>query len=345
MSTNLKIWRESASLIIAAKSNFSQSHLFNYKVLCLQRSGKSGILPNVYVFPGGNISKSDGNIRWLQIFEKFGHKLDSFKQLYPKENIPPILNNTDKNCLPRYLSLRICAIRETFEECGILICKSGKVNYTHNSSTWASYIGGHEILKWQHRVHDNPNEFLNLCSQFELYPDVWSLKNWSNWMTPPAIPIRFDTMFFFSTFNQMPDVHREENEIQNIKWATPDEYIVLNSNEKIMLPVPQFYEISRIRNFNDINTLSEHTSKRSCYGCEKYFPYRVNSKEGLYTIFPGDDMYPKSIDKENINVEFIKELPICQVQNRLLMNGDYHKKIFIKNFTPKDKHLPPLIST
>lgn len=217
MKMNLKMWRESASLIIAAKSNFSQPHLYNYKVLCLQRSSKSGFLPNTYVFPGGNISKSDSNIHWLQIFENFGFSLDSLKQLYPKENIPPILHTTDKNCLPKYLSLRICAIRETFEECGILICKSAKINYKHNSSKWASYIGGNEILKWQHRVHDDPNEFLNLCLQLEVYPDLWSLQTWSNWMTPPALPTRFDTIFFLSTFHQMPDVHKDEKEIQNIK--------------------------------------------------------------------------------------------------------------------------------
>lgn len=54
-----------------------------------------------------------------------------------------------------------------------------------------------------------------------------------------------------------------------------------------MLPVPQFYEISRIRNFNDINTLSDHAKKRSYHGCEKYFPHRVSTSEGLYTILPG----------------------------------------------------------
>lgn len=222
MGTNLKLWRESASLIIAAKSNFSQSQLCNFKLLCLQRSNKSGFMPNVYVFPGGNVSKSDSNIRWLQIFEKCGYKLDSFQELYPKENIPSILKNSEQNCLPKYLSLRICAIRETFEECGILICRSAKLNYKQNLSEWGSYIGGHEILKWQHRVHNDPNEFLNLCSQLEIYPDVWSLQNWSNWMTPPVVPTRFNTMFFISTFHQMPDVHKEEKEIQNIQVTKND---------------------------------------------------------------------------------------------------------------------------
>lgn len=71
------------------------------------------------------------------------------------------------------------------------------------------------------------------------------------------------------------------------QWATPDEYIILNVNERIMFPVPQFYEISRIRNFNDIQILSGYAKERSYYGCEKYFPHRVRTSEGLYTILPG----------------------------------------------------------
>ncbi|KAJ8926830.1 hypothetical protein NQ314_020680 [Rhamnusium bicolor] len=98
--------------------------------------------------------------------------------------------------------------------------RSARIKYSQNLKNWTSYIGGHEILKWQGKVHGDPNEFINLCSQFEIYPDVWALQNWSNWVTPPAVPIRFDTMFFFSSFHQMPDVHKEEKEVQDIKVDT-----------------------------------------------------------------------------------------------------------------------------
>lgn len=52
-------------------------------------------------------------------------------------------------------------------------------------------------------------------------------------------------------------------------------------------------------------------------------------------------MYPNHINKEDISVKFIEDLPICEVQNRLLIKN-YNTKVITKNFTPKDKHLPPI---
>lgn len=128
MCKRIEVLRNAASLILAAKSPFSTGNA-NFKILCLKRSSSSGFMPNNYVFPGGNISESDGDIEWLKIFKNF----NSLNHLYPKENIPKILldkNNSKK--LSSYLSLRICAIRETFEESGILICKK---NGTQNNKS------------------------------------------------------------------------------------------------------------------------------------------------------------------------------------------------------------------
>lgn len=69
MSKSHKILRNAASLILAAKSPFSNSN-GNFKILCLKRSSLSGFMPNNYVFPGGNISESDSDIEWLEIFKK-----------------------------------------------------------------------------------------------------------------------------------------------------------------------------------------------------------------------------------------------------------------------------------
>lgn len=144
MRNNLKIWRESASLILAARSRFDLSPKCDYKILSLKRSLKSQFMPETYVFPGGNLSKSDSDLAWLALYENFGFSSNAFKNLASIENVPEILqsNNQKSDELPKYLSLRICAIRETFEECGILLCKtrSPQINYDVNSS-WASFIG------------------------------------------------------------------------------------------------------------------------------------------------------------------------------------------------------------
>lgn len=39
---------------------------------------------------------------------------------------------------------------------------------------------------------------------------------WSNWATPPSLPQKFNTLFFLATLPQMPVVHSDEREIQNL---------------------------------------------------------------------------------------------------------------------------------
>lgn len=150
MRAALNTWRESSSLLLIAKTNFvppvsGTATDFNYKLLSIKRSTKSKFMPDTHVFPGGNISSADKSTDWLQLYEKFGFQRDAFARLDYKVNRPPILQDYDsenaKEQLPQFLSLRIGAIRETFEECGILICRSYKINYKERMARWASFIG------------------------------------------------------------------------------------------------------------------------------------------------------------------------------------------------------------
>lgn len=144
MKASLKGWREAASVIIVAKTAFAPTIKqvdFNYKLLTMKRSAKSGFMPGSYVFPGGALCNADASRDWLNLYEAFGFKFDTFDKLNPKGDRPKLYQNHSSNELPRYLSLRIGAIRETFEECGILLCRSYKINYKERMARWASAIG------------------------------------------------------------------------------------------------------------------------------------------------------------------------------------------------------------
>lgn len=218
MRGNIKKWRESASVIVVAKTAFSPNvPNCNFKVLTLRRSQRSGFMPGTYVFPGGNIDKSDSSPDWLKLYERFGFKIDAFNKLNPQVNRPNIFTNFDEHKeIPKYISLRITAIRETFEECGILICRSFKINYKERLARWASFIEGPETQKWQKMVQHDPLKFYDLCSNFEVYPDIWSLKEWSNWVTPYSVPGGYDAAFFLATLQQMPPTFPCEKEVQEL---------------------------------------------------------------------------------------------------------------------------------
>lgn len=89
-----RFWKEASSVITGAKvpkdgtafpacrvniliknavnTNKKIKTELNFKVLALRRSIKNSLLPDSYVFPGGNISVADSSKEWLFLFDQYG---------------------------------------------------------------------------------------------------------------------------------------------------------------------------------------------------------------------------------------------------------------------------------
>jgi len=112
---------------------------------------------------------------------------------------PPVkfVSDNEPGSIPKDLSLRVTAIRETFEESGILLCK--KINrHQIDTRSLASHLEIKSIDKWRELVRKSASNFIELCNQNNCYPDVDALHVWSNWLTPPILKTKFDTKFFLA---------------------------------------------------------------------------------------------------------------------------------------------------
>ena len=236
-----KFWKEASSVIVAARISFPQdTHTVNrpnkntvltqkikgerlcstdFKVLALRRSSKNSFFPDNYVFPGGNTDAADSSQEWLNLYDQYGLKKYVFEivtSLPRKYSKISIFEGQREDEILKSVSLRITGIRETFEETGVLLCKN-KHAHASQPARWASYLSGHEIKNWQKKVQEDANEFISLCRHFECYPDIWSLQEWSNWLTPSVYTKRFNTIFFLTTLDQMPTAASSSNEINELK--------------------------------------------------------------------------------------------------------------------------------
>lgn len=243
-TTMSNFWKEASSVIIVAKISFPKSGIAfsvgrmnslnknammtdkinserlcdpNFKVLLLKRSSKSSFMPNSYVFPGGNVDVADSSTEWRDLFDEYGFGKYVSEPVTRKFSKINIFERERKDKISRSVSLRITGIRETFEESGVLLCKSRHAHSLTRPSKWASYLSGHEIQKWQKKVQGNASEFISLCRNFECLPDIWSLQEWSNWLTPNDSPKRFNTIFFLVTLDQMPTAFSSSSEIDKLK--------------------------------------------------------------------------------------------------------------------------------
>ena len=61
------------------------------------------------------------------------------------------------------------------------------------------------------------NQSLYLNRELECVPDVWSLTEWCNWLTPISLPRRFDTLFYTCFLDEEPTVLLDDKEMSQAK--------------------------------------------------------------------------------------------------------------------------------
>ncbi|TMW39306.1 hypothetical protein DOY81_015614, partial [Sarcophaga bullata] len=199
------------------------------KVLLFKRSDHTAFFKNQGVFPGGIYDAYDESVEWLKYFEEFGVTQQSLKELLVLDNgvteRPKILQPQGNGCYDRFfkkskiwareISLRINAIRETFEETGIFLSRNREQLKT--SSKEAFCLTGYDVEKWQKAVHNDPKEFLNMCKQLQVVPDLWGIFEWCAWASPAIVRKGYETGNQFYELSRLVGCTRY-NELKDYAW-------------------------------------------------------------------------------------------------------------------------------
>ncbi|GAA5967416.1 hypothetical protein JCM8115_000785 [Rhodotorula mucilaginosa] len=207
----------SASLVLLAPLDTPTADGFDYRVLLLKRHAKSRTYDSAHVMPGGNIDPIDVDATtWSSFFPEPAH-----------DNIQQSTDLSSRLTAPELQALKLCALRETFEESGVLLLESEPRPLGLNSSVLASLVK--KILPgssssssssseegtpaerwsalspekkqyWREEVHRDGKRFVDLLRSLghDARPALSLLTHWSNWVTPTLLPRRFDTHFFIA---------------------------------------------------------------------------------------------------------------------------------------------------
>ncbi|XP_058639004.1 nucleoside diphosphate-linked moiety X motif 19 [Onychostoma macrolepis] len=381
MNTALKYWREAATVILAAGLRHAQSadslktglekvSAFDYQVLLLKRSGSSGFMPNAYVFPGGLVDASDFCSEWQEVFQSFtkapNYGIGVVKQ--PPETRPPIFA-TDRaqlgSPIPGDVAFRICALRETFEESGVLlavpkheesgICvRTGDARDSDPQPTLTTLSGlwDRDVLsKWRSLVIGDSANFIKMCKELQCLPNIWALHEWGNWLTPVGKydkQRRYDAAFYICCLRDTPHALHDDKEIVDFKWSSPTEVLRSYRSKEIWIAPPQFYDLGRMCRFPALRDLHRFAWQRSSEGCEQWLPIHLVAPDGFASILPGDALYPEKEDPSGKSGGVVRSLKELQQDNadlhRIVSQGLYSITVQM-NITPKYNHLSPLCGT
>ncbi|GIY19555.1 nucleoside diphosphate-linked moiety X motif 19 [Caerostris darwini] len=325
-------WREAASVMIVVRTSLqelvgnnlasmmhrarssdrqpaSKNHC-DYRLLMVKRSGLSSFMANAYVYPGGLVEIADYSPRWYAVFEAVGVTRRSLEEFAsgvegPRPRIitesvtlqcagvPQSQQSAEGGPLPPDVALRIAAVRETFEETGVLLMARGGPS----SSPPSSWYEGVDVVSWQERIRRDPLAFADFCLEARVCPDIWSLHEWWDWLTPTSVGHRrYDTMFYVCCLEKQPDVVLDHSEVVTLKWCTPEEMLEEHSTNAVFLAPPQVYELSRLLHFSSFQALRSFAGERARKGVQRWLPVIVTCMDGAISLLPGDEMYPRKPD-------------------------------------------------
>lgn len=138
------------------------------KVLLGRRHDKLKFMPGKFVFPGGRVEPKDA-------------AMPVARPLHPHDE-RQLMAHTKRPTARRARAIALAAIRETFEETGLLL---------------GSRDGGDQ------KMPDTPGGPWEGFVQAGLYPDLGAVQFIGRAITPPGRPRRFDTRFFAADYTSV----------------------------------------------------------------------------------------------------------------------------------------------
>jgi 8-oxo-dGTP pyrophosphatase MutT (NUDIX family) len=188
------------------------------EVVLLRRHLSASFVAGAWVFPGGAVDPSDGELRVT--------------------NVVVGLNDHDASQVLGLdhggLRFWVAAVRESFEESGVLLA----VTNTNREWLAAADLASNEMRDARVAVHDGTLAFADFLRQRGLVIDASRVKSWSRWVTPIGSPRRFDTRFFLAEAPPWSEPAHDQRETIASRWARPHEALEEFRNGEISLIYP-----------------------------------------------------------------------------------------------------------
>jgi 8-oxo-dGTP pyrophosphatase MutT (NUDIX family) len=204
--------RDAATLILLRDSDRPGGGI---EALLLQRHARSAFLPGAHVFPGGVVEEADFAPEMGALCREL-----SFDQAHRiiRDISPP----------QKSLGFFVAAIREAFEESGILLGYRGEVHA--NPSLFASGLSG---------------EGLKLATDRLFY--------FAHWITPEVLPIRFDARFFVAAAPAGQEASADEKETVEARWISPQDALAEHQMGRLKLVPPTFHSLTELVEFRTVD--------------------------------------------------------------------------------------------
>jgi len=244
------------------------------EVLLLRRSASAAFASDAYVFPGGARDEED----------------------QAPELVGRCAGLTDAQASARLgmneggLGYFIAAIRESFEEAGVLFARrAGSAHDVAESPSLISFEDeavGHRFSALRQRLRSGAIDFAGLCAEEDLELAVECLYPFSHWITPVGPPRRYDTRFFLAEAPAGQVVEHDSSETVAHCWITPSEAMARAESGSMLLMFPTLRNLEAVGRFGEVADLI--SSLEDTVVLPTQVPVIVAEGRGWRVRLPGD---------------------------------------------------------
>ena len=222
--------RESTTVILVRKNDAGRGEVF-----LARRHQRQSFMAGAYVFPGGQVDATDSD-------------LGLSHYILATDNFNPQTILQDASLTPEMAqSLFICAIRETFEETGVLFAQTG--------GNFIQLDSGQDIarfVRYRRELNRGEISLQDIAAKENLFFALHALIPYAHWITPEIVPKRFSTRFFLAGLPDGQTATTDSDELTDSLWVTPGDALQMQLSKEITLMPPTLKTLEELAAFADL---------------------------------------------------------------------------------------------
>ncbi len=229
----------------------------NFEIFFLKRAAGHAFMANRWVFPGGRLDDRDRD-----------------RALRDHVDDPALLEGT-------LGALRVTALRETFEETGLLLAK--------HPTTGLPFTGDAPELRAA--VDDGHLGLARVCQDLALRLTLSELHFFAHWITPDFEPRRYDTRFFLARVPTTTSDTAESasDETTAGAWLTPQEALQRYHHGGLLLAPPTIATLEDLARFDAVTDAVQAARDARP---DPLLPHLLGDARDPTLLLPGDPDYP-----------------------------------------------------
>jgi 8-oxo-dGTP pyrophosphatase MutT (NUDIX family) len=232
--------REAATLILV------RAGAAPLEVLMLRRHPESVFAADAWVFPGGQVDPADGAANLTALSRGRTDAQASAALGIPSGG----------------LAFWVAAVRECFEEAGILLARPAAVTRDAESSRQEGFgfdvsveLDAARLVRHRRDLRTGRRTLAELLAAEGLVLDLDGIHYVSHWITPPGDSRRFDTRFFLAATPPAQVASHDAAETVESIWAAPAAVLGRHAAGDVHLVFPTIKTLETLARFDTVESL------------------------------------------------------------------------------------------